>query len=221
MKKHMKEIIRQAKQDDDTTITAIVLEHFRDQGFEIVSKKDLKKTKKTIKQLNSTINELVHDNWEIAMRLYESEIANIDQENTNVYISSKADVNPITTQAETAGLRQGADAKEMEMEIDVIINSLDNHINKMTKVIDDANLTRIKFELDEQEAMLDEPMDQIDDPAMDEAVNLYMYYIEMDHTPYQARLMALLHVKEKIEDTGYEAYWIDVYNNLKLVKFTI
>jgi hypothetical protein len=219
MKKHIKEIIRQAKQDGNAEITAMVLEHFEKQGFELVSKKDLKKQEKTIKQLNSTINELVHDNWQIAMRLYEAGLHTNNPENTTIEAKTPETETLISTQAETAGLRQGAEA--MEMEIDVIINSLDNHINKMTKVIDDANLTRIKFELDEQEAMLDEPMDQIDDPALDEAVNLYMYYIEMGHTPYQARLMALLHVKEKIEDTGYEAYWIDVYNHLKLVKFTI
>ena len=91
----------------------------------------------------------------------------------------------------------------------------------MTKTLDDANLTRIKFELDEQDRLLDEPMDQIDDPALDEAVDLYMYYLQLHHTPYQARLMALLTVKEKVEGTGYDSYYIDVYNHLKLLKFTM
>ena len=220
MKKHIEEIIRQACEHSETKITEMVMVHFRDLGFELVKRKDLKKQEKTIKKLHSQINELVHGNWQIAMKLYESQLSTIDQENTNVAISSSNSINPITTQAETAGLRQGAEANEQEA-ISAIMNSLDNHINKMTKTLDDANLTRIKFELDEQEALLDEPMDQIDDPALDEAVDLYMYYIEINHTPYQARLMALLHVKEKIEDSGYEAYWIDVYNYLKLVKFTM
>jgi hypothetical protein len=72
MKKHMKAMIRQAKQNDDTTITALVLTHFKDQGFEIVAKKDLKAMEKLNKLYKSQIADLVHDNWEIQMRLYEA-----------------------------------------------------------------------------------------------------------------------------------------------------
>ena len=225
MKKHIKAIIRQAKQDDDTTITAIVLEHFEKQGFEIVSKKDLKKTKKTIKNLHSQINELVDDNWQIQMKLYESGIATINPENTNVEAETPKAETLISTQARTAGARQGAEAIDVELDADAsitaIMDSLDDHIDKMTKTLDDANLTRIKFELDEQDALLDEPMDDIDDPALDEAVDLYIKYIEMHHTPYQARMLALLEINEKIEESGYDTYWIDVYNYLKLLKFTM
>lgn len=39
MKKYMKAIIRQANQTDDTKITAYVMKHFNNQGFELVAKK--------------------------------------------------------------------------------------------------------------------------------------------------------------------------------------
>jgi hypothetical protein len=74
MKKYMKAIIRQAKQNDDTKSTAWVLTHFKDQGFELVLKKDLKAMEKLNKLYKSQIADLVHDNWEIQMRLYEVEL---------------------------------------------------------------------------------------------------------------------------------------------------
>ena len=212
-------MIRQAKQDDDTQITATVLAHFKDQGFEMVLKSDLKKQEKTIKKLHSQINELVHDNWEIAMRLYEAGLGAVDPENTAVEAQKFREETLNTTQAETAGVRRSAEA--MEQEIDAIMLHLDTHINRMTKVIDDANLTRIKFNLDEQDALLDEPMEVVEDPALDEAVDIYMYYIEMGHVPYQARRIALLFIKEKVEESEYDHYWIDVYNHLREIKFTI
>jgi len=225
MKKHINEVIRQAGEHSETKITEMVMTHFRDLGFELVKRKDLKKQEKTIKNLHSQINELVHDNWQIQMKLYESGLGTIGLENTNVEASKFGEETLISTQAVTEGARQGGEANDVELDADAsitaIMNSLDSHIDKMTKTLDDANYTRIKFELDEMEAILDEPDAGMEDPALDEAVDLYMYYIEIGHVPYQARLMALLHVKEKIEDSGYEAYWIDVYNYLKLLKFTM
>jgi len=225
MKKHINEVIRQAGEHSETKITEMVMTHFRDLGFELVKRKDLKKQEKTIKNLHSQINELVHDNWQIQMKLYESGLGTIGLENTNVEASKFGEETLISTQAVTEGARQGGEANDVELDADAsitaIMNSLDSHIDKMTKTLDDANYTRIKFELDEMEAILDEPDAGMEDPALDEAVDLYMYYIEIGHVPYQARLMALLHVKEKIEDSGYEAYWIDVYNYLKLLKFAM
>ena len=210
MKKHIKEIIRQAKQDGNAEITAMVMVHFRDQGFELVSKKDLKKQKKKVRNQNAIIDELIHENYAMSKALINAGIATVDAQ-----IPDSA--NPISTQAATAGARQGAEANDAEL--DAIINSLDAHINKMTKTLDDANYTRIKFELDEQDRLLDEPIEEQQDPAMDEAVDLYMYYNAWYHTPYQARSAALKYVKEKVEDSGFDAYWIDVYNHLKALQF--
>ena len=210
MKKHIQEIIRQAKQDGNAEITAMVMVHFRDQGFELVSKKDLKKQKKKVRNQNAIIDELIHENYAMSKALINAGIATVDAQ-----IPDSA--NPISTQAATAGARQGAEANDAEL--DAIINSLDAHINKMTKTLDDANYTRIKFELDEQDRLLDEPIEEQQDPAMDEAVDLYMYYNAWYHTPYQARSAALKYVKEKVEDSGFDAYWIDVYNHLKALQF--
>ena len=74
MKKHIKQIIRQAKQDGNAEITAFVMAHFKKQGFELVLKKDLKAMEKLNKLYKSQITDLVHDNWEIQMRLYEVEL---------------------------------------------------------------------------------------------------------------------------------------------------
>jgi len=67
----MKAVIRLAKASDDTQITAAVLTHFKDQGFELVSKKDVKAMEKLNKLYKRQINDLVDVNWEIQMRLYE------------------------------------------------------------------------------------------------------------------------------------------------------
>jgi hypothetical protein len=212
MKKHINEVIRQAGEHSETKITEMVMIHFRDLGFELVKTKHLKKQAKKQRNQNRIIDELIHENYAMSKALINAGIATVD-----ALIPDTA--NPISTQARTAGARQGAEA--IDAELDAIINSLDSHINAMTKTLDDANLTRIKFELDEQERLLDEPMETTQDPAMDEAVDLYMYYLQLHHTPYQARLMALLTVKEKVEGTGYDSYYIDVYNHLKLLKFTM
>lgn len=79
MKKHMKAIIRQAEKAGDSKITAWVLTHFKDQGFELVLKKDLKAMEKLNKLYKSQIADLVHDNWEIQMRLYEVELGAKDR----------------------------------------------------------------------------------------------------------------------------------------------
>lgn len=216
----MKAVIRQAEKDGDAKITAWVLTHFKKQGFELVAKKDVKAMEKLNKLYKSQIADLVHDNWEIQMRLYEVELIAKDPENTNVEASKFGEETLISTQARTAGLRQGAEANEQEA-ISAIMKCLDNHIDEITKVLDRAELTRIKANLDEQDRLLDEPMDQIDDPALDEAVDLHMYYLQLHRTPYLARLTALLFVKQKVEDSGYDHYWIDVYNYLKLLKYTM
>lgn len=221
MKKHIKEIIRQAKLDGNAEITAMVMVHFRDQGFELVSKKDLKKTKKTIKRLHSQINELVNDNWQIQMRLYDQGLATINPENTNVFNSSRAEVNPITTQAETAGLRQGAEANEQES-ISAIMDSLDAHINHITKILDRAELTRIEFELNEMDRMLDEPNAGNEDTASAEAIQCYLKHLQAEPgtTPLQARLLALHEIAQTVPETGYDHYWIDVYEYLRTMQFT-
>ena len=216
MKKHIKEIIRQAGEQQETKITEIVMIHFRDLGFELVKTKDLKKQKKKVRNQNAIITELIHENYAMSKALINAGIATVDAQ-----IPESA--NPISTQAATAGARQGAEAIDAELNADAsitaIMDSLDAHINKMTKTLDDANLTRIKAELDEQDAMLDEPNGGIEDPAINEAVDLYMYYNAWYHTPYQARSAALKYVKEKVEDSGFDAYWIDVYNHLKTLQF--
>ena len=71
MKKHMKAIIRQAEKAGDAEITAYVLKHFNNQGFELVAKKDLKAMEKLNKLYKSQIDDLVDVNWAIQMRLYE------------------------------------------------------------------------------------------------------------------------------------------------------
>lgn len=218
MKKHITEIIRQAGEQQETKITEMVMIHFRDLGFELVKTKDLKKQKKKVRNQNAIINELIHENYAMSKALINAGFATVDAQ-----IPDSA--NTISTQAATAGARQGAEAMDAELNADAsitaIMDSLDAHINKMTKTLDDANLTRIRYELDEQDAMLDEPIEEQQDPTLAEAVDLYLYYIEMHHTPYQARSAALLNIKEKVEDSGFDAYWIDVYNHLKLLKFTI
>jgi hypothetical protein len=83
MKTHIKQIIRQAKQDGNAEITAFVMAHFKDQGFELVAKKDLKAMEKLNKLYKSQIADLVHDNWEIQMRLYEVELGAKDRPYTN------------------------------------------------------------------------------------------------------------------------------------------
>lgn len=222
MKKHIKAMIKKSKENPDTQITAFILEGFAEQGFEIVSKKDLKKTKKTIKRLHSQINELVHDNWQIQMRLYDQGLATINPENTNVYNSSRAEVNPITTQAETAGLRQGAEANEQES-ISAIMDSLDAHINHITKILDRAELTRIEFELNEMDRMLDEPNAGIEDTASAEAIQCYLKHLQAEPgtTPLQARLLALHEIAQTVPETGYDHYWIDVYEYLRTMQFTL
>ena len=216
MKKHIAEIIRQAGEQQETKITEIIMIHFRDLGFELVKTKDVKKQKKKVKRQNAIITELIHENYAMSKALINAGIATVDAQ-----IPDSA--NPISTQAATAGARQGVEAMDAEQDanasITAIMDSLDAHINKMTKTLDDANYTRIKAELDEQDRLLDEPMEEQQDPAMDEAVDLYSYYNAWYHTPYQARSAALKYVKEKVEDSGFDAYWIDVYNHLKTLQF--
>ena len=222
MKKHIKAMIKKSKENPDTQITAFILEGFAEQGFEIVSKKDLKKNNKKIKWALKQINELVNDNWQIAMRSYEAGLATTDPENTNVAISSSNSVNPITTQAETAGLRQGAEANEQEA-ISAIMNSLDAHINHITKILDRAELTRIEFELNEMDAMLDEPNAGIEDTAYEEAIQCYLKHLlaKLGTTPLQARLLALHEIAQTVPETGYDHYWIDVYEYLRTMQFTL
>ena len=220
MKKHIKAMIKKSKENPDTQITAFILEGFAEQGFEIVSKKDLKKNNKKIKWALKQINELVNDNWQIAMRSYEAGLATTDPENTNVAISSSNSVNPITTQAETAGLRQGAEANEQEV-ISAIMDSLDAHINHITKILDRAELTRIQAELDEQDRLLDEPAEINEDPAQQEAISTYLRQIAEGYSPFQARLVAMIEIQRKVEESEYEAYWIDTYNYLRTMQFTL
>ncbi len=211
MKKHINEVIRQAGEHSETKITEMVMIHFRDLGFELVKTKHLKKQAKKQRNQNRIIDELIHENYAMSKALINAGIATVD-----ALIPDSA--NPISTQARTAGARQGAEA--MDAELDAIINSLDSHINAMTKTLDDANLTRIKSELDELDRLLDEPMDDVEDPALDEATRVYQQQIAEGYSPYQARIVAMLNVKLEVENSGYEAYWIDVYNHLRASNFT-
>jgi len=79
MKKHMKAVIRQAEKAGDSKITARVLTHFKDQGFELVLKSDLKAMEKLNKLYKSQINDLVDVNWEIQMRLYDAQLTRKDR----------------------------------------------------------------------------------------------------------------------------------------------
>jgi hypothetical protein len=218
MKKHIAEVIRQAGEHSETKITEIVMMHFKDLGFELVKRKDLKKQEKTIKKLHLQIHNLVSDNWEIAMQLYEARLHTNNPANTTIEATNPDNESLISTQAVTEGARRGVEANNVDIE--AIMNSLDSHINKMTKTLDDANLTRIKFELDEQEALLDEPDEAMEDPALTEATRVYQQQIAEGYSPYQARIVAMRNVKLEVENSGYEAYWIDVYNHLRASNFT-
>ena len=206
MKKHIEEVIRQAGEHSETKITEMVMSHFKDLGFELVKNKDLKKLEKKVKNQNRIIDELIHENYAMSKALINAGIATVD-----ALIPDSA--NPISTQARTAGARQGAEA--MDVELDAIINSLDSHIDRMTEVLNAAELTRIKFELDEQEALLDEPMETTQDPAINEAIRVYQLQLDEGYSPYQARIVALLNIKHEVEQSGYDSYWIDVYNHLR------
>lgn len=210
MKKHINEIIRQSSEHSETKITAMVMIHFRDLGFELVKMKDLKKQKKKTRNQNAIINELIHENYAMSKALINAGIATVD-----ALIPESA--NTISTQARTAGARQGAEANDAEL--DAIINSLDAHIDKMTDVLNAAELTRIKYELDEQDRMLDEPIKEQQDPAHEEATRVYQQQIAEGYSPYQARLVAMLNVKLEVENSGFDAYWIDVYNHLKTLQY--
>lgn len=163
MKKHINEIIRQSDLDHKTKMITMVMTHFKQLGFELVKADDLKKLEKKLTNTEQQINELVDDNWQIAMKLYEAEQALgpeccMHMENTNIEAANSNTANSISTQAKTAGLRKGAEANDVEL--DAIINSLDSHIDRMTEVLQAADLaaelTRIKFELDVQDVLLDE-----------------------------------------------------------------
>lgn len=216
MKKHMKTIIRQAKTFGESEITAMVMTNFKKQGFELVMKKDIKKAKRTIEEQQSTINELIRDNWEITSRLHKMKYNTNSGENTSIEASNLRDINSISIQAKTEGLRRDAGA-ETNRTIDEIINSLDLQIDQMTNILDDANATRIKRELDEQDALLNEPetLDLLIDPVQQKACELYLKYLAV-LPALQARDAAIQEVKFAEENTEY---WNRVLEYLQTMTF--
>jgi hypothetical protein len=71
MKKYIKRVIETAEELGYNQAFKASVEHLKSQGFELVLKKDLKAQEKLNKLYKSQIADLVHDNWEIQMQLYE------------------------------------------------------------------------------------------------------------------------------------------------------